>query len=117
MTTTAIREKLYNYVKTVDDEKIRAVYELFEDQLAPAVDWSQDEAFVAELDERVRRWEAGIDKGHTWEETEAAIEKLKSERASEWIILYCNYQRHRLREQIDRIKKARYKYASITLIS
>ena len=82
MTTMAIRAKLYNYIKTVDDEKIKNIYELFEDQMAPVVDWSEDEEFVAELDERVRRWKEGIDKGVSWEETSATIERLKKERNS-----------------------------------
>jgi hypothetical protein len=45
-------------------------------------DWSEDEDFVAELDERVRRYEAGIDQGYTWEELEASIEELKKKRAA-----------------------------------
>jgi len=80
MTTTAIRERLYNYIRVADDEKIKNIYLLFEDQMAPAVDWSEDEAFVAELDERVRRWEEGIDKGVSMDEVRAGLERLKNER-------------------------------------
>ena len=82
MTTAAIREKLYGYIRDVDDKKIKAIYALFEDQIAPAVDWSEDEEFVAELDERVRRHEAGIDRAHTWDELEASIEELKKTHAA-----------------------------------
>jgi hypothetical protein len=81
MTTTAIRKKLYDYIRVADDEKIKNIYLLFEDQMAPAVDWSEDEDFVAELDERVRRWEEGIDKGVSMEEVKAGLERLKSERS------------------------------------
>jgi len=80
MTTTAIREKLYDYIRVADDEKIKNIYLLFEDQMAPAVDWSEDEEFVAELDERVRRWEEGIDKGVSMDEVKAGLERLKKER-------------------------------------
>ena len=80
MTTTAIREKLYNYIKTVDDEKIRAVYELFEDQIAPAVDWSEDEAFVKELDERVERFKSGSDRSYSWDEVKAEIQNRRDKR-------------------------------------
>jgi len=80
MTTTAIREKLYDYIRVADDEKIKNIYLLFEDQMAPAVDWSEDEGFVAELDERVRRWEEGIDKGVSMDEVKAGLERLKNER-------------------------------------
>ncbi|HWD88114.1 MAG TPA: hypothetical protein VG367_08310 [Mucilaginibacter sp.] len=82
MTTAAIREKLHNYISVADDKKIKAIYTLLEDQIAPAVDWSDDEEFVAELDERVRRYEAGIDRGYTWDEVKASIEELKQKRAA-----------------------------------
>jgi hypothetical protein len=76
MTTTAIREKLHNYISMADDEKIKNIYSLFEDQMSPAVDWSEDEKFVAELNERVRRWEEGIDRGVSIEEVKAELERL-----------------------------------------
>ncbi|HEX3383999.1 MAG TPA: hypothetical protein VHS53_02365 [Mucilaginibacter sp.] len=79
MTTAAIREKLRNYISVADDKKIKAIYTLLEEQIAPAVDWSDDEEFVAELDERVRRYEAGIDRGYSIEETKALLEEMKTE--------------------------------------
>jgi hypothetical protein len=82
MTTATIRERLYDYIRVADDKKVKAIYALLEDQIAPAVDWSEDEDFVAELDERVRRHEAGIDRAHTWDELEASIEELKKTRAT-----------------------------------
>ena len=82
MTTTAIREKLYEYIKDADDQKIKNLYSIFEDQMAPARDWSEDKDFVAELDERVRRYEAGIDKAYTWDELEESIAELKKKRTA-----------------------------------
>jgi hypothetical protein len=82
MTTTAIREKLYSYIKEVDDDKIKNIYSLFEDQITPAVDWSEDEEFVAELNDRVRRVEEGIDKGVSMDEVKATLAKLKEERSN-----------------------------------
>ncbi len=49
MTTTAIREKLYGYIREADDDKIKNIYEIFEDQMAPAVDWSEDEELLRNL--------------------------------------------------------------------
>ncbi len=82
MTTAAIRERLYDYIRVADDKKVKAIYALLEDQVIPAVDWSEDEDFVAELNERVRRYEAGIDRSYTWGELEASIEELKKKRAA-----------------------------------
>jgi hypothetical protein len=81
MTTIAIREKLYDYIRVADDKEVKAIYALLEGQMAPASDWSEDEEFVAELDERVRRYEAGIDRGYTWDELEGSIIELKKKRA------------------------------------
>jgi hypothetical protein len=82
MTTAAIREKLYDYIRVADDKKVKAIYALLEDQIVvEKYDWSQDADFVAELDERVRRYEAGIDKGYSLEEVKTSLEELKKERA------------------------------------
>ena len=81
MTTTAIRERLYDYIRVADDKKIKAIYTLLEDQVIPQVDWSLDEALVAEFDERVKRYNEGVDRGHTWDELEAEIELLKKKRS------------------------------------
>lgn len=77
MTTIAIREKLYDYIRVADDKELKAIYALLEGQMAPAADWAEDEEFVAELDERVRRYEVGIDRGYTWDELEVSINELR----------------------------------------
>jgi hypothetical protein len=77
MTTAAIRERLYDYIRVADDKKVKAIYALLEDQVAPAWEWSQDEEFVAELNERVRRYEAGIDPSFSLEEVKAEFELLE----------------------------------------
>jgi hypothetical protein len=79
MTTAAIREKLHDYINVADDKKIKAIYTLLEEQVAPAVDWSEDEEFVAELDERVRRYEAGTDPAFSIEEAKSSLQELKNE--------------------------------------
>ncbi|MES2377187.1 MAG: hypothetical protein V4553_11440 [Bacteroidota bacterium] len=54
-----------------------------DDDLQP-YEWWEDEEFVAELDERVRRYEAGIDRGYTLEETKAKIDQLRQERLNKY---------------------------------
>jgi hypothetical protein len=86
MTTAAIREKLHNYISVADDKKIKAIYTLLEEQIAPAVDWSEDAEFVAELDERVRKHEAGIDPAYTIEETRAWLKEMKFQRTDQEVL-------------------------------
>ena len=83
MTVTAIRKKLHEYISAADDKQIKAIYTILEDKIVnEPYDWSKDKEFVAELDEHVRRYDAGIDKGHTWEELEASIAEMKKKRAA-----------------------------------
>jgi len=79
MTTAKMRVRLYDYVRMADDKQIKNIYALFEDQMAPAADWSEDEDFVAELDERVRRYEAGIDPAFSVEEAKSSLNEMKKE--------------------------------------
>ncbi|MDR3695527.1 hypothetical protein [Mucilaginibacter sp.] len=79
MTTTAIRQRLYDYIRVADDKKIKAIYTLLEDQMVPSIHWSEDEDFVAELDERVRRYEAGIDPAFSIEEAKSSLNEMKKD--------------------------------------
>jgi hypothetical protein len=79
MTTAVIRERLYDYIRVADDKKIEAIYTLLEDQIVPGYHWSEDEEFVAELDERVRRYEAGIDPAFSIEEAKSSLNEMKKE--------------------------------------
>jgi len=78
MTTTAIRERLYDYIRVADDKKVKAIYALLEDQIVQKYEWSEDEEFVAELDERVRRYEAGIDPAFSIEEAKSSLNEMKN---------------------------------------
>jgi hypothetical protein len=80
MTTAAMRERLHDLISEVDDKKIESIYALFEDQVAEKYNWSGDKEFVAELDERMRRYKAGIDRGYSWDEVEESIKALKKTR-------------------------------------
>ena len=82
MTIAAIRKKLHNYINEADDEKIINILHIIEDQKTPSSHWSDDKEFVAELDERVRRYEEGIDPAYTWDEVEASINELRVKRTA-----------------------------------
>lgn len=78
MTTTAIKEKLINYLKIADDKKVKAIYTMVEDEINTAEnDW--DEVFIKELQRRSKAFSTKDHKTYTWEETKrAAIQKVKS---------------------------------------
>jgi len=83
MTTTAIRARLYDYIRDADDEKIKEIYDIMlEDKNAEVSDWSLHAEFVADLDERVRRYDEGIDPGRTWEDVQNSIDELKRKRSA-----------------------------------
>ena len=48
MTTTAIREKLQDYIKVADDKKIKAIYTILEDEITTETEWWNDNVFVKE---------------------------------------------------------------------
>jgi hypothetical protein len=79
MTTTAIRERLYDYIRVANDDKVKAIYTLLEDQIIPAVDWSEDEDCMAEFNDRIKRWEDGTDPGFSLAEVKAEMEELDKE--------------------------------------
>jgi hypothetical protein len=80
MTTAAISERLYDYIRVADDKKIKAIYTLLESEMPVVSDWSEDEEFVAELDERVRRWEDGTDPGFSVDEVKMYLAEQRKER-------------------------------------
>jgi hypothetical protein len=81
MTIAAIREKLHDYINEADEEKVKAIYTLVEGEIIPGPHWANEEEFIADMDERVRRYDEGIDRGYTWDEVEASLAELKKSRA------------------------------------
>lgn len=81
MTITAIREKLQDYIKNADDKKIKAIFTLVESDIEEKYNWWEDKEFLDDLDERERRYEAGLDRGYTFEEVKEEILKLKAEKS------------------------------------
>jgi hypothetical protein len=74
MTATAIRQKLSNYIKTADEEKIKAIYTMVSDEInTEENEW--DESFVKELNRRSKSFTNNTGKTYTWEETKQAAIK------------------------------------------
>jgi hypothetical protein len=64
MTTTAIRNKLYDYIRVAEDKKLLAIYNLIE----KTSKWWENIEITKELDNRYNALETGTDKGFTTSE-------------------------------------------------
>ncbi|MBD1363902.1 addiction module protein [Mucilaginibacter sp. ZT4R22] len=71
MITTAIREKLHDYINEADDAKIKVLYSMMEIDFEEKVSSWEDEDFLEELDRRKAEFESGKVRGSTWEEIKA----------------------------------------------
>lgn len=80
MTTSAIRYKLYDYIRVADDKKLHAIYNLLENEIEEAARWWEDKAFVKELDQRYKALESGSDQGFTKDELKTSIERLRNKK-------------------------------------
>ena len=49
MTTTAIRQKLYEYIRFADDKKIKAIYTVVADDAKETADWWEDKKLLAKI--------------------------------------------------------------------
>lgn len=78
MSASQIREKLVDYLQVADEEKIKALYIMLEDEInTPLNDWDDD--FIKELERRSKSFTDGTAKIYSWEETrEVARKHLKS---------------------------------------
>jgi hypothetical protein len=77
MSNTAIRNKLYDYIRVADDKKLYAIYNLLENEIEQTNEWWKNKKFNAELDSRYEALETGADKGVTLEQLEQSITKLR----------------------------------------
>ena len=73
MTTTAIRNKLYDYIRVAEDKKIKAIYTMLEGEIEQQYDYWNDKVFVAELNKRSADLKSGKVKGIAWEDAKAQI--------------------------------------------
>ncbi|MCE2997448.1 MAG: addiction module protein [Cyclobacteriaceae bacterium] len=72
MTTETIRERLHNYIESAQDNKLKAIYKIVEDEIEGTL---LNEDQIAELDRRVAEYESGKVKGLSWEEVKSHAKK------------------------------------------
>ena len=80
MTTSTIREKLYDYIRVADDKKVKAIYTMLEDEITETNEWWKNNTFIEELDTRLNNLETGKDKGVTITQLSTSIDKLRKKR-------------------------------------
>ena len=80
MTTSLIREKLYDFIKVADDKKVKAIYMMLEDEITEKAEWWKDKEFMKELDSRYNAWVTGKEKGYTLDEVNDLFETAGKKR-------------------------------------
>jgi hypothetical protein len=80
MSSVAIRNKLYEYIRVADDKKLHAIYNLLENEIEQTAEWWKDKQFIKELDSRSKALENGTDKGYTIDQLEESIDKLRTKK-------------------------------------
>lgn len=72
MTTSAIRQKLYEYIRIADDKKVKAIFTMVEGDF-DNYDWTADTKLMAALDKQSAGHKSGKIKGASWEEVKERI--------------------------------------------
>jgi putative addiction module component (TIGR02574 family) len=75
MSTTEIRQKLFDYIRVADDRKVKAIYTMIEAEIEQETEIWTDE-FIEELNRRTSELESGKSEGRTWEEVKASLKQL-----------------------------------------
>jgi hypothetical protein len=58
MRTATIRQKLHQFIETAEEKKVKAIYALFEDEIAQD-QWEYTDEFKADLDKRIAYYKGG----------------------------------------------------------
>ena len=73
MDTLIIRQKLYEYIKIADDDKVEAIYTIIKDEVSESYEWWNDDHLIEEIDRRSADLKSGKDNGISWEQAKARI--------------------------------------------
>jgi hypothetical protein len=66
MTTAAIRQKLYEYIRFSDDKKIKAIYTVVSGEADETADWWHDKKLLEKVKQADADMDSGKDKGTEW---------------------------------------------------
>ena len=73
MTTAVIRQKLYEYIRFADDEKVKAFYTIIGSETNENTNWWEDKELIADLDRMDKAMDDDDDKGITWTEAKKLL--------------------------------------------
>ena len=80
MSSAAIRNKLYDYIRVADVKKLNAIYNLLENEIELTNEWWKDKKFTKELDNRYQALENGSDKGFTIDQLEKSVITIRTQK-------------------------------------
>ena len=66
MTTAAIRQKLYEYIRFADDKKVKAIYTVVAGEANETAEWWEDKKLLEKVKRTDAKMESGEDKGVSW---------------------------------------------------
>lgn len=75
MSTTEIRQKLFDYIRVADDKKVNAIYTILSNEIEEDTDIWTDE-FLQELNKRTADFESGKVMGFTWKEVKSRAKEF-----------------------------------------
>ena len=75
MSTTEIRQKLFDYIRVADDKKVKAIYTILSNEIQEDTDIWTDE-FLQELNKRTADFESGNVMGFTWKEVKSRAKEF-----------------------------------------
>jgi len=75
MAATAIRQKLYEYIRVAEDKKVKAIYTMLEEEIEEVQNYWDNKDFVAELDKRSAEYKSDKKQGISWKAAKSEITK------------------------------------------
>lgn len=73
MTTAAIRQKLYEYIRFADDKKVKAIYTVVAGEANNNSEWWEDKKLLEKVIKTDNDMESGKDKGINWEDAKKQL--------------------------------------------
>lgn len=73
MTTAAIRQKMYEYIRFADEKKVKAIYTIVADEANEVADWRDDKKLLEQITRADADMESGKDKGIKWQDAKKQL--------------------------------------------